>query len=359
MSTRLICQLASSVAAEVPRGHDMRSVLGISLVGSLLVVCLSLPSVGQTITGTITGNVTDASGAVIAGATITVENLGTNQKRTATTSRSGNFDVPDLAIGKYKVSASAEGFKTAVQTVEVLTGAVSRAEFKLPVGQRSETVEVEGSAPLIDLSPNENNYVDSEKIENVPINGRDFNSFLAMTPGVQRDPGGGFLAISINGSRTTSNNYFIDGLYNNDRYYGDSAINQTGILGIPAVTFPPEAIQELSVQQTPSAEFGVKGGAPILLSMKSGTNTWHGGATWVNHSGIGDADNYFANHKADNCQGPGECRPTPIHNNQFHANIGGPIIKDKAFFFLFYEGQRNKSESIKSRRVPTPQQISN
>ena len=89
-------------------------------------------------------------------------------------------------------------------------------------------------------------------------------------------PGGGFLAISINGSRTTSNNYFIDGLYNNDRYYGDSAINQTGILGIPAVMFPPEAIEELSVQETPSAEFGVKGGAPILLNMKSGTNTWHG-----------------------------------------------------------------------------------
>ena len=174
---------------------------------------------------------------------------------------------------------------------------------------------------------------------------------------MQRTPGGGFLAISINGSRTTSNNYFIDGMYNNDRYYGDSAINQVGILGIPAVTFPPDAIEELSVQETPSSEFGVKGGAPILLSMKSGTNSWHGGATWVNHSGFGDADNYFANHNSDNCQGAGECKPTPIHNNQFHANIGGPIIKDKAFFFLFYEGQRNKSVAIKGRNVPTPQQI--
>jgi hypothetical protein len=329
----------------------MRSFWSISLAVSLLVIGLSL-STAQTITGTISGDVTDASGAVVAGATITVQNLGTNQKRTATTSRSGNFDVPDLAIGKYKVTASAEGFKTLVQTSEVLTGAVTRAEFKLPVGQRAETVEVEGSAPLIDLSPNENNYLDSEKIENVPINGRDFNSFLAMTPGVQRDPGGGFLAISINGSRTTSNNYFIDGLYNNDRYYGDSAINQTGILGIPAVTFPPEAIEELSVQETPSAEFGVKGGAPIMLSMKSGTNSWHGGTTWINHSGIGDADNFFANPHGD-CSGPADCRPTIIHNNQFHVNIGGPIIKDKAFFFLFYEGQRNISEAVKTRQVPT------
>jgi hypothetical protein len=306
----------------------------------------------QTITGTISGDVTDASGAVVAGATVTVENVGTSEKRTARTTASGSYRVPDLAIGKYKVTATAEGFKTLVQTAEVLTGAVSRADFKLPVGQRTETVEVQGSAPLIDLSPNNNNYVDSEKIENVPINGRDFNSLLAITPGVQRDPGGGFLAISINGSRTTSNNYFIDGMYNNDRYYGDSAINQTGILGIPAVTFPPDAIEELSVQETPSAEFGVKGGAPILLSMKSGTNTWHGGATWVNHSGIGDADNYFANASGD-CSGVGECKPTVIHNNQFHANIGGPIIQDKAFFFLFYEGQRNISEEVKSRSVPT------
>lgn len=330
----------------------MWSVRGFLVFATLLLVCFNLPIVAQTITGTISGDVTDASGAVVAGATVSVQNLGTNDRRTATTTKSGSFDVPDLAIGKYKVTATAEGFKTVVQTAEVLTGAVTRAEFKLPVGQRAETVEVEGSAPLIDLSPNENNYLDSEKIENVPINGRDFNSFLAMTPGVQRDPGGGFLAISINGSRTTSNNYFIDGLYNNDRYYGDSAINQTGILGIPAVSFPPEAIEELSVQETPSAEFGVKGGAPIILSMKSGTNTWHGGATWINHSGIGDADNFFANPHGD-CSGPADCRPTTIHNNQFHVNIGGPIIKDKAFFFLFYEGQRDISESVKTRQVPT------
>jgi hypothetical protein len=330
----------------------MRSVRGFLVFATLLLICFNSLAIAQTITGTISGDVTDASGAVVAGATISVQNLGTNERRTATTTKSGNFDVPDLAIGKYKVTATAEGFKTVVQTAEVVTGAVTRAEFKLQVGQRAETVEVEGSAPLVDLSPNNNNYVDSEKIENVPINGRDFNSLLAITPGVQRDPGGGFLAISINGSRTTSNNYFIDGMYNNDRYYGDSAINQTGILGIPAVTFPPEAIEELSVQETPSAEFGVKGGAPIMLTMKSGTNSWHGGTTWINHSGIGDADNYFAN-ASGNCSGVGECKPTIIHNNQFHANIGGPIIKDKAFFFLFYEGQRNISEAVKTRTVPT------
>ena len=117
-------------------------------------------------------------------------------------------------------------------------------------------------------------------------------------------------------------------------------------MGIPAVLFPPEAIEELSIQETPSAEFGVKGGAPILLNMKSGTNTWHGSGTWVNHSGFGDASNYFS-------QG----QKTPIHNNQFNATIGGPIVKDKAFMFLFYEGQRYKSLAVSSRFVPTPDEI--
>jgi hypothetical protein len=314
---------------------------------------VSLTAFAQKITGDISGTVTDSTGAVLPNVTLTILNTDTGISRTATTSNSGNYRVPDLAIGSYKITAKAQGFKTIIQTVTVQAGGVSHADFKLPVGATSETVEVEGAAPLVDLSPNNNNYVDSVKIENVPLNGRDFNSLLAITPGVQRAPGGGFLAVSINGSRTTSNNYFIDGLYNNDRYYGDSSINQTGIVGIPAVTFPPEAIEELSVQGTPSSEFGVKGGAPILLNMKSGTNLWHGSATWVNHNGFGDATNYFANHNIDNCATPGECQPTNIHNNQFNATIGGPIIKDKAFFFLYYDGQRYKSLSVSSRAVPS------
>ena len=319
-----------------------RSFLGLLIIG----LCVVRPVVAQRITGDISGNVTDSTGAVVPGATITATNTATGSIRSGTTSSDGNYRLPELSIGTYKVSAAAQGFKTAVQNADILAGAVVQANFKLTVGQRSETVEVEGTAPLVELSPNNNNYVDNEKIENVPLNGRDFNSLLAITPGVQRTPGGGFQAISINGSKVESNNYFIDGLYNNDRYYGDSAIGETGIVGIPAVLFPPEAIEELSIQETPSAEFGVKGGAPILLNMKSGTNTWHGSGTWVNHSGFGDASNYFS-------QG----QKTPIHNNQFNTTIGGPVVKDKAFMFLFYEGQRYKSLAVSSRTVPTPDEI--
>lgn len=305
-----------------------------------------LPLAAQRITGDIAGDVTDSSGAVVANATVTAENTGTGFSRSAFTTGTGGYRIPDLPIGPYKITASAQGFKTVVQTATVLAGGLIHADFKLTVGAASETVEVEGLAPLVDLSPNNNNYVDNQKIENVPLNGRDFNSLLAITPGVQRAPGGGFQAISINGSKMESNNYFIDGLYNNDRYYGDSAIGETGIVGIPAVLFPPEAIEEVSIQETPSAEFGVKGGAPILLNMKSGSNTWHGSATWVNHNGFGDAANYFSDGK-----------PTNIHNNQFNATVGGPLIKDKAFIFGFYEGQRYKSLAFSRRTVPTPGEI--
>jgi hypothetical protein len=330
--------------------------LGVRVFVFLLLACSAL--FAQKITGDIEGNVTDSSGAVVPGATVTVQSTGTGLVRTVTASSSGSFRIPDLAIGSYKLTATMQGFKTSVRTADVATGAVTHADFVLQVGERTETVEVEGAAPLIDLSPNNNNYIDAEKIASVPVNGRDFTALLAITPGVQRTPGGGYQSLNINGARASSNNFFIDGLYNNDRYYGEPVINETGILGIPAVSFPPEALAEVSVQETPSAEFGVKGGAPILLDMKSGTNAFHGSATWVNHSGIGDAVNYFAKHNTDNCGSVGECQKTPIHNNQYNVSLGGPVIKDRAFFFVYYEGQRSTSSGVSSRIVPSTQEVS-
>jgi outer membrane receptor protein involved in Fe transport len=316
----------------------------------LLISCLGRPVLAQKITGDISGNITDGTGAVVAGVSVTAVSVGTGATRNGVTSGEGNYRIPELSVGSYKVAASAPGFKTSVQMVEILAGTAVQANFRLTIGQRNETVEVEGSAPLVELSSNNNNYVDNAKIESVPLNGRDFNSLLAITPGVQRAPGGGFLAISINGARTTSNNYLIDGLYNNDRYYGDSSVGQTGVVGIPATLFPPEAIEQLGVQETPSAEFGVKGGAPINMVMKSGTNAWHGTAQWVRHTDFADAINYFSKHSG--CGGtPDPCVPTAIRNQQFGGTVGGPIIKDKTFFFLYYEGQRYQSESVTNRTV--------
>jgi Carboxypeptidase regulatory-like domain/TonB-dependent Receptor Plug Domain len=308
------------------------------LSGVLLLLVVTIPVCAQKISGDIAGDVTDSTGAVVANATVTAEKLDTRLLRSATASSTGSFRIPELPIGIYKVSVSAPGFKTTVRNMEVSAAALTHADFVLQVGERTETVEVEGAAPLVELSPNDNNYIDRAKIEALPINGRDLNSLIAVTPGVQRTPGGGFLAISINGSRTTSNNYLIDGLYNNDRYYGDQSLGQPGVTGIPAVIFPPEAIQEVGIQQTPSAEFGVKGGAPINMVMKSGNNGLHGDARWVRHTSFADAANYFS--KRSGCSDPGSCQPTPLRNMQFGGTLGGPIVKDRTFFFVFYEGRR-------------------
>jgi Carboxypeptidase regulatory-like domain/TonB dependent receptor/TonB-dependent Receptor Plug Domain len=336
------------------RGGYMQGRVRIALI--LVCFCISaIPSFSQKITGDIAGDVKDSTGAVVAGAAATAENVNTHLSRSVTASGTGSFRIVELPLGTYKVSVSASGFKTTVTNLEVSPSGLTHANFVLQVGQRTETVEVEAAAPLVELSPNDNSYIDKAKIDSLPMNGRDLNSLIAVTPGVQRTPGGGFLAISINGSRATSNNYLIDGLYNNDRYYGDQALGQPGITGIPAIIFPPEAIEELGIQETPSAEFGVKGGAPINMVMKAGTNALHGDARWVRHTGFGDAANYFD--KINGCSTPGSCQPSPLRNMQFGGTLGGPIIKDRTFFYLFYEGQRYAALSTKQYNVPNQDDV--
>jgi hypothetical protein len=330
----------------------MRSLWAFPVVVGVLSVSLLVPGLAQTITGTIAGGITDSSGAVVPNVNIKLENTATGLSRSATTSSSGGYRITELPIGTYKLTVAAPGFKTLVSTVDVSAGGVTNADFKLVVGQRTETVEVEATAPLVEFSDKLNSYVDEERIKELPLNGRDFNSLLAVTPGVQRTPGGGFLAITINGARATSNNYLVDGISNNDRFYGDSALNETGILGIPATLIPPDAIQELDVQQSPSAEFGVKGGASINLIMKSGTNAFHGSAYGFRHTSFADAANYFTKHGG--CTS--DCA-TPIRNMQFGGTFGGPIVKDKTFFFVYYEGQRSASISPFQAGIPTQGEV--
>jgi Carboxypeptidase regulatory-like domain len=151
------------------REHKVAYASVLPVVGLFVVNCR--PAFSQTITGDISGQVTDSTGAVLPNVTVTAVNSGTNFSRSATTNDAGNFRIPDLPIGQYKITATAPGFKTAVQAAEVRAGAIAQASFKMAVGQRSEVVEVQGSAPLVELSPNENNCVDSLKIETFPSTG--------------------------------------------------------------------------------------------------------------------------------------------------------------------------------------------
>ena len=152
------------------------------------------------------------------------------------------------------------------------------------------------------------------------MSGRDFNSLLNVTPGVQHSPGGGFQGVNVSGARTSSNNFMIDGISNNDRYYGDTVINQPGVVGVPATLVPTDAIGDFTVQQTPSAEFGVKGGAAINVVMKSGGNMPHGTGYYFRHDDWTDSPNFFVKRAA-----VGDT--TPVKNQQYGGTFGGPIVR--------------------------------
>src|SRR5262249_41829851 len=226
-------------------------------------------------------------------------------------------------------------------------GIVLKVDFQLQVGQKSEIVTVEGVAPLVDYSPGVTNEVDTKAIVDLPTEGRDFKSILAITSGVQRSPGGGFLDVSISGQRTITNNYLIDGMPNNDRFYGSEVVGQPGVLGIPASVLGNDSIEEFSVQQLPSAEYGVKGGAAVNVVLKKGINDFHGTTFYFGDYDWLNAKNFFAT------QPDGTSQTTPYHNHNYGGPVGGPILKDRLFFFADFEGQRNKSEEPYTVLIPT------
>ena len=225
----------------------------------VLLVIMAAPVMAQKFTGDIEGNVIDSSGAALPGAAVTVRSVATGAVRTTTTSDIGAYRVPNLDVGAYEVTVTATGFKTQVRQAEITSNGVTTLGFSMEIGEATEKITVTAEVPLIDLSVTQNTTLENQQIENIPLNGRDYNSLVALTPGVQRAPGGGFLAININGTRATSQNNLVDGLYNNDRFYGQPVIGQTGVLGVPATLIPMEALQEVNVQETPSAQIRRQG----------------------------------------------------------------------------------------------------
>jgi hypothetical protein len=283
----------------------------------------------------------DQSGAAVAGATVSAVCPDTSQSRSVTSGSVGEYQLSDMAICVYKVSVSSQGFKTTVRNVTVTVAQVTKADFRLELGERTETITVEAATPLVEFSQGVNNEVDTKSILDLPTEGRDFKSILALTPGVQRTPGGGFLDVSVSGQRTTTNNYMIDGMPNNDRFYGSEVVGQPGVLGIPASVLGNDSISEYTVQELPTAENGVKGGAAINVTLKSGTNDFHGTGFYFGDYDWLNAKNFFS--------------PTtlPYHNHNYGGTVGGPIIKNRTFFFFAYEGQRNKSLEPYSVQIPT------
>jgi hypothetical protein len=316
------------------------------LVFAVFLWASAVPSFSQKITGDISGTVVDSTGAVVKDAKVTATNTATGETRSATTSDAGFYRIVQLQPGTYKVTATAPGFKTSAREAEVGLSLVTQSDFQLQIGQVSEMMQVEAVAPLVETTEDRlSTLFVGRQVEDLPNNGRDFNNLLDGVPGVQRSPGGGFQSLNINGQRATSNNYAIDGIPNNDRYYGESALGQAAISGTAAALIPLEGISEFNLQSNPGVEFGVKGGSVINIGLKSGTNAVHGSAFWDRHTDAFDARNWFAS------------SVTPFRLNQFGASGGFPIKKDKAFLFLSYQGFHLKDVFPSQVNLPAQAEI--
>ena len=313
--------------------------------------------VGQTFRGTILGTVTDPSGAVVGGATVKVRNVGTGQERSTTTSADGSYAVPELPIGTYTVTVTQEGFKTfSATSVAVDVATERRVDAALTTGAVTTRVEVSGEdLPLVESTSAElGGTLTTDVIENLPVNGRDYTKLIYLNPGVSGSPDqisdspGSFGTFSMNGSRGRANNFLLDGTDMNDGYRNDPAINEAGVFGDPATILPLDAVAELRVLSNYEAEYGRNSGAVINIVTKSGSNNLHGSLLEYNRtSSVGGARNFF------NTVGSQD----PFHNNQFGGSLGGPIIKDRTFFYVDYEGQRESGAQSGTSCVPEPNRI--
>ena len=313
-----------------------------SVLGILILLSCFVPSSLAQTQGRITGRVTDSTGAVIVGAKVTIENTGKQVSRTLETSSSGDYVAPGLEPGMYSITVEAANFKKTVRDrVQIEVGKDLKVDFQLTPGAATEVLEVPGDAPLVDATTTTLEGVLSNKaINDLPLQGRDFQNLLNLHPGVQRTAGGGFHSVTSNGLRPDDNNFIIDGATDNDVYWGDTVVNQAGIEGTPASNLPLDAIQEFNTQEDPQADFGQKPGVIVNIGIKSGTDQIHGSAYYFHRNEVFDGRNFF-DHGVDPLTGKSS-KAAALLLHQFGGSIGGPIIKNKWFYFANYEGVRAK-----------------
>lgn len=327
------------------------------MLAVLLVVMLAcIPTGAQTFRGTILGTVIDETGAVIPNASVTAKNVRTGVTRSTVTDANGSFAIPELQIGTYEVTVQRDGFRIGrVDNVEVSVSGEQRVDVTLSSGSVSEEVTVTAEVPLVKTTSNVlGGTITEERIQSLPVNGRDFTKLLVLVPGATGDPSGAtdspgsFGLFSANGNRGRSNNYLLDGTDMNDGYRNLPAINEAGVFGTPATILPVEAIQEAAILSNFEAEFGRNAGAVVNIVTKSGGNDIHGSVFEFVRNDIFDARNFF-NQKPDD--------QTAFRNNQFGFSVGGPFVKNRTFWFVAYEGQRERVGLNSTARVPDPLEI--
>ncbi len=325
-----------------------------SLFACLIFLALAAGAFAQVSQGTLSGTTTDPSGAVLTDSKITATNTATGETFNTTTNADGLFVFPLLPVGPYKVVAAHDGFNTLAQNVQITVGAKIDLKMSLPLATGVQTVQVNAEAPVVETTrSSESDTVGDRQIANLPTNGRNFLDFTLLTPGVVRDVRGGDLSFA--GQRGTLNSLTVDGTDNNNTFFGQT-LGRTGS-GRAPYQFSQDAVQEFQVNTNGySAELGRAGGAVINVVTKSGTNNFHGTAfEFFRDRGLNANDPIYSLQRAF---AAGAGKPLPLkpgyHFNQFGGNLGGPIKKDKLFFFFDYDGQRNLTGNAILFTMPTP-----
>jgi hypothetical protein len=329
------------------------AVLAISLVTFLPL------SFAQTTTGDVGGTVTDQSGAAVPGCALTLTDQATGSVRKTTSDAQGNFSFLQLPVGSYTLTATKEGFKTMSQRdVPVHVATMTTSPVKLEVGAIAETVTVEASAVTLNTENGEvGNVMLSEQVSQLPLNGRNFIELTTLMPGAS--VGGGFdnknkgllagVDISFSGAPANANQWQVNGTNNND------VGSQRTILVYPSV----DAIQEFKIlRNSYGPEYGGAGGAQINLVTKAGGNQFHGDAYYFGRNDALDAANYFLGQQKANCLDPAVCgKKNFLRRNDYGFTVGGPIKKDKLFFFYSEEWNKERRGQVRQAWLPTAAEL--
>ncbi|MBA2501297.1 MAG: TonB-dependent receptor [Pyrinomonadaceae bacterium] len=316
----------------------------------LCIAFLSSTALAQFDAATVLGTVRDPAGAVVPNVTVTLKNVETGATSTVQTDDEGSYQFPNVKIGTYQVTAEAQGFATAVaENVSATVNARQRVDLSLQTGAVTETVTITDTAQLLETDTSERGQVIvREQIINLPLNGRAYADLALLSPGVSNSilnnqgSGGRDASFNVNGLRSSLNNFILDGIDNNAYETSNQGFSNQ------VIQPSPDAVEEFKVQTNNySAEFGRSGGAVINTSIRSGTNEFHGSAWNFLRNTALNATGFF--------KPVGGEKPVLIQN-QFGFTFGGPIVRNRAFFFVDYEGFRRVTRELRFATLPTLEQ---
>jgi len=301
----------------------------IVLVAMCVLPNLLLAQVNQ---ARLSGTVADQSGGAIAGAAVTVTDVEKGVSRTLTTDSAGEYVAPNLDPSTYRVRVEFHGFKTfARENLRLGVGQDARVDVTLEPGEQSQSVTVTEELPLVETTTATlMGTLSTQTINDLPLNGRNYIDLLTLRPGYVNAPGAGATKQTAMGMRELDNFYLVDGINNYDWATGQEIINGYTLAGDAATILPVDAIQEVNTEQLPKAEFGWKPGMQVNIGLKSGTNDFHGSAYAFGRDGAWDAKNFFQ---------PTDLPKPPLSVEQYGVTAGGPLVKDKVFWFVGFEAQ--------------------